>query len=140
MHTRRLWRLATIGFGGMIGLCLVAGLLIQSNRPPSFRNHRDTIAYTLQRRGIAFRNIAFQQSFEERNNLLYYRASVQVVRPDGSIVYGWIGCENRDSECVLDLRGLNIRGQSLPELTPAVRMPGWYVWAERTLREIDLRR
>jgi hypothetical protein len=131
-------RLGAIGLLCLVLLCASAAALIRATTPPSFRNHRDTIAYALERRGIAFTDIQFRQSFEESNNLLFYQAGIQVVQPDGSIANGWIGCENGERECFLDLRALNIHGLPLPDLTPATQMPGWFIWAERTLREISL--
>jgi hypothetical protein len=131
-------RLAAIGLLCLVVLCAGAAAIIRATTPPSFRNHRDTIAYALERHGIAFADIRFRQSFEESNNLLFYQASIQVVQLDGTIANGLIGCENGELECFLDLRALNIHGLPLPDLTPATQMPGWFIWAERTLREITL--
>lgn len=139
MQSRRLVRLGIIGLFCLVLLCAGTIAVVRATTPPNFRSHRDTIAYALEMRRIAFADIQFRQSFEENNNLLFYQAGVQVMRPDGSIIHGWIGCENGDNQCFLDLRGLDIHGLPLPDLTPAASMPGWFVWAERTLREIDLR-
>jgi hypothetical protein len=126
-------------FAGLLLACLgvacAGGLVVaQVTAPRVFRTHRDTVADALERRGIQYTEILFVQSIEDRNNLLFYHANVRVFLPDGGVVNGWIGCEERDSGCLLDLDPLDIKGAPLPELTPARPYP-WIASIERMVED-----
>lgn len=116
---------------GLAGLCVVAALLVAwVERPRSLRTHKDTVIHVLEQRGIAYREVTFTQSYEDSVELDFFRAAVQVHLPDGRIAQGWIGCEDRDSICFLELRSIGIVGVSLPEITREERWP-WLEWLRR---------
>jgi hypothetical protein len=112
-----------------------AGLLLSAPRAP--RTHRENIAAVLARHGVAFQSITFTQSFEESSELDFYRAQVQVYASDGSVASGWIGCEDRDRVCFLELRALGIVGERLPDLADDPFAP-WLARAQAELKRLGL--
>ena len=126
MNERR--RIAWIGMAlaTMLLFCLGAGVALSSSARP-LRTHADTVAYILERRGIDYRNIVFNQSYEESVEFDFFRAQVQVHLPDGSVANGWIGCENRDRSCFLELRSVGIVGVLLPDIG-LTQEPAWRIW------------
>ena len=90
---------------------------------PVFHTHDESVRHILRQRGVEFRELSFSQSYEEYQTLRVYNASVTVVLGDGRRVHGWIGCENRDRDCFLELRSAGIVGQRLPDITPRRALP-----------------
>jgi hypothetical protein len=133
MEQRRMLIRLALALAGLVALCALGAAASLAGAPRTFRSHEETVADALRRRQIAYTEIRFEQSFEESHNWEFYRASIQVVLPDQQIAYGYIGCENRDSECFLDVRSLGIRGLALPELTRA-SPPPWTAWQDRAAR------
>ncbi len=136
MQRRLLW--ATAGFTAcVIGCCIIglAMLLPSWGRP--LHTHEDTVAYMLERRKVAYTRIVLTQSYEESVDFDTYRARVQVVTAAGRVANGWIGCEDRDRVCFLELREVGIRGEALPELQPKT-WPAWIDWLLLPLRERGL--
>lgn len=134
--TRRM-RLAIGALTGVAVACLalpIAALLLV---PPAPRTHAESIASVLAKRGVSYERISFVQNYEESNELDFYRAQVLVSTPDGKLVSGWIGCEDRDSICFLELRGLGVTGERLPELASEPLFP-WLGWARDALRRAGL--
>ena len=128
-----------LGGGGRVFLlpliACIAALAAYLRLPPPLYTHHDTIAFTLARHEIRYADIAFEQTFEERQNVRVFSAGVRVRLRDGRIAHGWIGCENRESDCFLELRSLGIRGERLPPLTPRPAIP-WLLQAEQVLNRM----
>jgi hypothetical protein len=138
MKMRRRLMVAVLTLSALTLGCVGTAFLMLASRPPALYNHRDTIAYTLARHEIRFAAITFEQSFEERQNFDNFSASVQVTLRDGRVAHGWIGCEDGDNQCFLELRSIGIRGVRLPSLTQRPQWP-WLAHIERGLRQFDWR-
>lgn len=107
----------------IIGSAALAALIVPWWLQPVFRTHDESVRHVLQQRGVAFRGLGFTQSYEEYQTLRVYSASITVELVDGRQVHGWIGCENRDRDCFLELRAVGIVGQRLPDITPRRALP-----------------
>lgn len=131
-------RLTIVAFSafGIILLCLIAAVTMLSLRRPEFHSHYDTVSYLLRQRGVDYRKITFQQTFEESMNVRVYSAAVQVELRDGRVAHGWIGCENGNGTCFLVLRSVGIMGDRLPEWTGG-RPWAWQTWLDRAQRWLD---
>lgn len=131
----RRWAFFAAGGVGAALSCLIAAVVMLSMRQPEFHSHYDTVGYLLRQRGVSYRQITFQQSFEESMNIRVYSAAVQVELSDGRVANGWIGCENGNGTCFLVLRSVGIRGDRLPEWTNG-RHWAWQDWLDRAERWI----
>ncbi len=119
----------------LVLLCIAIPVAILWLGPRPLRTHSDTVVYVLKQRNIDYTQLELSQNFEERNSFDNYRATVTVLLPDGTNRHGWIGCENRDQQCFLELRSLGIVGVALPELQPVTAAPAWLSSTRRWLRE-----
>lgn len=136
MARRRVWWLAG-GAGAAALLCVALPLAALLVLPRAPRTHRDNVADALARRGVAYQEIVFVQSYEESVELDFYRAQVLVRTADGRTASGWIGCEDRDTICFLELRDLGVVGERLPDLAREPLWP-WLAWAESALRRAGI--
>ncbi|HWQ15281.1 MAG TPA: hypothetical protein VNL77_20950 [Roseiflexaceae bacterium] len=125
--------------GLIAGLALLCALPVAAllARPRAARTHAENIAGALARRGVVYEQIVLSQSYEESVEFDFYRAQVQVHMPGGQVVSGWIGCEDRDRICFLELRGLGVRGERLPDLARDPPWP-WLTWVRGALREAGI--
>jgi hypothetical protein len=116
-------------------LALGAAVLL---RPARFTSHQDEIAYVLQQRGIAFKQVKLSQdSIDTQNFYAYtdysiYGADVIISLADGRVVQGRIGCRVKRSSCLLSLGKLGIVNQALPDLASDELML-WLDWLDRNL-------
>jgi hypothetical protein len=136
VRRRRIWALAALP-AGLALLCIV-GLVVAGvrlSRTP--RTHVENVRATLERRALAYQDIALSQNYEESVDFDFFRAQVQVRMRDGRLVNGWLGCENRDSQCFLELRGLGIVGERMPELARDPPWP-WLAWLRSELRDLGV--
>jgi hypothetical protein len=115
-------------------LCVIAGAFVWS-RPRIPRTHHQNVRAALERRAIVYRGVELSQTYEESVEFDTYRAQVLVVMPDGRRVNGWLGCEDRDRVCFLELRGVGIVGERLPDISNAPPWP-WVAWIEDALRRL----
>lgn len=130
------WRRRLVALPAALALsCLLAVFAVLLVAPRAPRTHRDNVAAALARHGVAHGEISFVQSFEESAELDTYRAQVRVRTPNGALASGWIGCEERDRVCFLELRSLGIRGERLPDLAGDPLAP-WRLWLEARLRQL----
>lgn len=119
----------------LVLLCIGIPVAILLFGPQALRTHSDSVSSVLKQRGIRYTQLQLEQSYEERNTFDNYRATVTVRLPDGGTSHGWVGCENREQQCFLELRSLGIVGVALPELQPATAAPAWLRWPRQFLRE-----
>jgi hypothetical protein len=133
---RHAWKLAALP--AALALLCVAGLVIlvwRAPRPP--RTHADNIRAALARHSVAYQEVILSQSYEDSVELDFFRAHVQIKLRDGRVVSGWLGCEDRNSQCFLELRGAGIVGERLPELGRDPPWP-WLVWVRTALRDLGI--
>ena len=131
------WR----GAGLLIALLAACGLGLGVAillRPIRFMSHQDEIAYALQQRGIAFKQVRLSQdAVDTRNFYAYteysiYGADVIVNLADGQVVQGRIGCRVKRTSCLLSLGKLGIINQPLPDLV-SNDLTAWLDWLDRNL-------
>ena len=146
MDERR--RIGLRGAGLIIALlaaCIVALGAAILLRPMRFTSHQDEIAYLLQQRGVAFKQIRLSQdSIDTQNFYAYteysiYGADVIVNLADGRVVQGRIGCRVKRSSCLLSLGKLGIINQALPDLA-SNDLTAWLDWLDRNLPRFALSR
>jgi hypothetical protein len=116
-------------------LALGAAVLL---RPVRFTSHQDEIAYILQQRGVAFKQIKLSQDAIDTQNFYAYTAysiygaDVIVNLADGRVVQGRIGCRVKRSACLLSLGKLGIVNMALPDLA-SDNLTAWIDWLDRNL-------
>lgn len=135
-HRRQIWKLAALPAGLML-LCIVGLVVFAARTPRTPRTHHDNIRAALERHAVSYQEVMLSQSYEDSVELDFFRAHVQVRMRDGRLVNGWLGCEDRDSQCFLELRGAGIVGERLPELGRDPPWP-WLAWVRGALREIGI--
>ena len=121
MKRRRSWLLA----GMLAALLLVCTGLAAFARQQErvFYTHDDVIRYILETHDIRYRSLSYEQSFEESINLRSYSAAVRVQLLDGRVANGWIGCEDGERQCFLELRSIGIAAQRLPDINGGREWP-----------------
>lgn len=117
--------------------CGAASWGLARSWPHTLRTHRDAVAFALDRHGVAYAAIDFAQSYEESANLRSFNAGVRVRLASGDVANGWIGCEQGQRQCFLELRGVGIRGERLPDLTEGAGWD-WRGWQERLRRWLPI--
>jgi hypothetical protein len=132
MSGARRW-LTALAAAALLG-CTAVGWALAQIWPRTLRTHRDAVALTLERRSVRFASIDFLQSYEESTNLRSFSAGVRVQLDDGAVAHGWIGCEQGQRQCFLELRGVGIRGERLPDLTADTNVWDWQGWRDRLRR------
>jgi hypothetical protein len=130
-RTRRL--AAALAASSLLG-CAALGWVLAQVWPRTLRTHRDAVALTLERHGVRFAAIDFAQSYEESVNLRSFSAGVRIRLDDGAVAHGWIGCEQGQRQCFLELRSVGIRGERLPDLTDNTNAWDWQGWRDRVRR------
>jgi hypothetical protein len=131
---RRIPRLLVVLPAALALMCVVAAVFVWS-RPRIPRTHDQNVRAALERRAIVYRGIELSQTYEESVDFDTYRAQVLVFMPDGRHVSGWLGCEERDRVCFLELRGIGIVGERLPDISDAPPWP-WETWIASVLRRL----
>ena len=116
-------------------LALGAAVLL---RPARFTSHQQEIAYVLQQRGIAFKQVKLSQDAIDTQNFYAYTAysiygaDVLINLADGQVVQGRIGCRVKRSSCLLSLGKLGIINLELPDLA-SDELSSWLDWLDRNL-------
>ncbi|MFO7170258.1 MAG: hypothetical protein DIU80_019710 [Chloroflexota bacterium] len=118
-------------------LICIAGAVVGMGVRRAPRTHAENIRAALDRHGVAYQSVELSQSFEDSIELDFFRAHVKVRLRDGRVVNGWLGCEDRNSQCFLELRGAGIVGERLPELARDPPWP-WLIWVRSALRRIGV--
>ena len=144
MDERRL--IARRGAGLMIALLASCALALGAAvllRPARFTSHQQEIAYVLQQRGIAFKQVKLSQDAIDTQNFYAYTAysiygaDVIINLADGRVVQGRIGCRVKRSSCLLSLGKLGIVNQALPDLA-SDELTAWLDWLDRNLPRFAL--
>ncbi len=134
------------GAGLMIALlaaCVLALGAAVLLRPVRFTSHQEEIAYVLQQRGIAFKQIQLSQdSIDTQNFYAYteysiYGADVLISLADGRVIQGRIGCRVKRSSCLLSIGKLRIINLALPDLE-SNNLIVWLDWLDRNLPRLRL--
>lgn len=121
-------------------LALGAAVLL---RPARFTSHQQEIAYVLQQRGIAFKQVKLSQDAIDTQNFYAYTAysiygaDVIINLADGQVVQGRIGCRVKRSACLLSLGRLGIVNLELPDLA-SDELTSWLDWLDRNLPRFAL--
>ena len=144
LHERRQIGLRSAGLLiALLAACLLAMGAAIVLRPVRFTSHQEEIAYLLQQRGIAYRQVKLSQSSIDTLNFYAYTeysiygADVIIDLADGSVVQGRIGCRVRRSSCLLSLGRLGIINQALPDLA-SDELAAWLDWLDRYLPRFAL--
>jgi hypothetical protein len=97
------------------------------------------VAFVLQQHGVAYQTLSFRQSYEESTDLESFSAGVRVVLADGSLANGWVGCEQGQRQCFLELRSAGSRGELLPNITGDTPWSWrfWRDWARAMLARVQ---
>jgi len=127
----------------LLATCLLAMGAAILLRPTRFTSHQEEIAYVLQQRGIAIKQVRLSQdSIDMQNFYAYteysiYGADVIINLADGRVIQGRIGCRVRRSSCFLSLGKLGIINQALPDLA-ANELTVWLDWLDHNLPRFAL--
>jgi len=122
----------------LLASCLLAMGAAILLRPTRFTSHQEEIAYVLQQRGIAFKQVRLSQSSIDTQNFYAYAeysvygADVIISLADGRVVQGRIGCRVRRSSCFLSLGKLGLINQALPDLA-SNDLSIWLDWLDHNL-------
>lgn len=107
-------------------------------RPLRFTSHQEEIAYVLQQRRIAVKQIQLSQTpIDTQNYYAYaeysiYGADAIINLDDGRVVLGRIDCKVKRSSCFLSLGKLGIINLALPDLA-SDDLTVWLDWLDRNL-------
>ena len=121
-------------------LAMGAAILL---RPIRFTSHQEEIAYVLQQRGVAVKQIQLSQTpIDTQNFYAYteysiYGADVMINLADGRVIQGRIDCKVKRSSCYLSVGKLGIINQALPDLD-ADNLTVWQDWLDRYLPRFAL--
>ena len=122
------------------GLALGAAVLL---RPTRFTSHEEEIAYVLQQRRVAFKQVKLSQNpIDAQNYYAYaeysiYGADAIINLADGRVVQGRVDCRVKRSSCYLSLGKLGIINQALPDLA-SNDLAAWLDWIDRNLPRFEL--
>jgi hypothetical protein len=122
------------------GLGLGAAVLLRPNR---FTSHEEEIAYVLQQRGVAFKQVKLSQSsIDAQNYYAYaeysiYGADAIINLADGRVIQGRVDCRVKRSSCYLSLGKLGIINQALPDLD-SNNLTVWLTWLDHNLPRFAL--
>ena len=127
----------------LLASCLLAMGAAVLLRPARFTSHQEEIAYVLQQRGIAFKQVKLSQSSRDTQNFYAYAeysiygADAIINLADGRVVQGRIDCRVKRSSCYLSLGKLGIINQALPDLA-ANELTLWLDWLDHNLPRFTL--
>ena len=121
-------------------LALGAAILL---RPIRFTSHQEEIAYVLQQRGVAVKQVQLSQTpIDMQNYFAYaeysiYGADAIITLVDGRVVPGRIDCKVKRNSCYLSLGKLGIINLALPDLD-SDNLTVWQDWLDRHLPRFAL--
>ncbi|HWQ16090.1 MAG TPA: hypothetical protein VNL77_25040 [Roseiflexaceae bacterium] len=104
----------------LVAVCVLAGGAAVVLRPRPIRTHQDAVAYVLDQRGIAYRDIVLDDIL---SHIVGYNSfpneprpyTVHVTLSGGSESHGWLDCRAGRTACQLSLPSLGIEKIQIPD-------------------------
>jgi hypothetical protein len=123
----------------LAGACVLGGAAALALRAPPIRTQRDAVAYVLNQRGVAYRDIALDDILSHITGYNFYPDeprpyAVRVTLRGGHEHRGWLDCRARPIVCRLSLPSLGIEKVRIPN--PADDQ-GW-PWLDRLEAYLEL--